>query len=63
MKTKAIYLLLSVARALAAFQRTLKSRGSRFDKFLDGKYYALHIIYILKRLFPATHVLRKFCNL
>lgn len=30
-----------VGKALASFQRTLKSRRSRFDKFLDGDYKAL----------------------
>ena len=30
-----------VMKALAAFQRTLWSRRSRFDEFLDGKYTAL----------------------
>lgn len=30
-----------VMKALAAFQRTLTSRRSRFDEFLDGKYNAL----------------------
>lgn len=30
-----------VLKALAAFQRTLVSRRSRFDEFLDGKYNAL----------------------
>ncbi len=30
-----------VLKALAAFQRTLTSRRSRFDEFLDGKYSAL----------------------
>ena len=31
-----------VLQALAAFQRTLKSRRSRFDEFLDGSYKALN---------------------
>lgn len=31
-----------VMQALAAFQRTLQSRRSRFDEFLDGKYSALN---------------------
>jgi cytochrome c peroxidase len=30
-----------VMKALAAFQRTLTSRRSRFDEFLDGKYNAM----------------------
>lgn len=30
-----------VMKALAAFERTLQSRRSRFDEFLDGKYTAL----------------------
>lgn len=30
-----------VMKALAAFQRTLQSRRSRFDEFLDGKYTAM----------------------
>jgi len=31
-----------VVKALAAFQRTLKSRRSRFDEFLDGNYKVLN---------------------
>ncbi|MBA5793383.1 cytochrome-c peroxidase [Flavobacterium sp. xlx-214] len=30
-----------VAKALAAFQRSIKSQPSNFDKFIDGKYTAL----------------------
>src|SRR5690606_33290052 len=32
------YSMPEVLRALAAFQRTLTSRRSRFDRFMDGEY-------------------------
>ncbi|MCL7986427.1 cytochrome-c peroxidase [Sphingobacterium sp. lm-10] len=35
------YSVPEVLKALSAFQRTLKSRRSRFDEFLDGNYSAL----------------------
>ncbi len=35
------YSMPEVMRALAAFQRTLKSRRSRFDEFIDGNYKVL----------------------
>lgn len=36
------YSLPEVMKALAAFQRTLTSRRSRFDEFLDGNYKMLN---------------------
>lgn len=36
------YSMPEVLRALAAFQRTLTSRRSRFDEFIDGNYKALN---------------------
>ncbi|MFD2599000.1 cytochrome-c peroxidase [Sphingobacterium corticis] len=37
------YSVPEVLKALGAFQRTIKSRRSRFDEFLDGNYKALSV--------------------